>query len=99
MFGLTINKIIFTVLLIAAVWRGFRWLEQAKARGDLAVKNKRQQQAAKPRANRKEPPRPAVDLVPCLKCGAYVPNGTFCPDKDHCLMKTDPGDDKRSHAA
>lgn len=101
MFGLSFSKILFTVLVIVAVWRGFKWIEIARQRAQVATAAKHaRRKSAGPRPQGARPdhprPRPAVDLVPCRICGAYVPNGTFCRDEEHCLLKDEK---ERPHVA
>ncbi len=72
MFGLSPTKILFTALVIAAVWYGFKWLGrvqegQKKPRGGgggHAPSN----QASHSNASDVE----YEELVPCPKCGDYV---------------------------
>lgn len=87
MFGLSLSKILFTVLLIVAVWRAYKMV------GPLLA---RLQQANAPEPARPKPPpagapgpraKAAVDLVECPKCGTFVPAGTWCPSKEACTLR------------
>jgi len=75
MFGLSINKILFTVLLIVAVWRGFKLLEQFRAQ-----RIERQDAEPKPRPKPEPPPRARaeVELAACPDCGTFGPRGSAC---------------------
>lgn len=82
MFGLSINKIIFTVLIIVAVWRAWKlW-------GPLL-----QRVIGDPKPPPAQPKRPAardaraVDLVACPHCGTFVPRSTACPSRAACRLQ------------
>ncbi len=65
MFGLSPSKILFTVLVIAVVWYGFKWLGQLQKRnGGKSAKDPDQ-------VNRDAAPA-TEDLVACSLCGDYV---------------------------
>ncbi|MCB2052611.1 MAG: hypothetical protein KDE35_00025 [Geminicoccaceae bacterium] len=89
MLGLSLSKLIFTVLIIVAIWRGFKLFESFKKR----LADEQEKPPAEPRVRAKakaEPVRPTgrtVDLVKCVKCGAYVPNGTICPSVEECTHR------------
>ena len=72
MFGLSLTKILFTVLLIVAVWRGFKLFERIKntiSDDDETV--------AMPR-RRTTKPRGTTEMVRCPNCGTYNPQGERC---------------------
>lgn len=73
MLGLSLTKILFTVLVIVAVWRAFALVGQLQA---LRQKTLAPRGGNKPGGN--VPGPAAVDLVPCPACGAYVPRGETC---------------------
>ncbi len=80
MFGFSLSKLLFTILVIAGVWRLFKFLQ---------AREQKQPVAAAARRRHRWPSRPAeqaVDLVPCPKCGAYVPPGTNCPSREQCRL-------------
>ena len=79
MFELSFSKILLTALVVLAVWRGWRLYQQFQER--LAA-TARQQAAARPGA----PPR-ATDLVECVRCGLFVPNGTICRSVEECRFR------------
>ncbi len=56
-------KLIVIILVIAAVWVGYRWLNGV-------ARELPRRRSASPRATSK-----AEDLVPCGLCGAYVAAG------------------------
>jgi len=99
MLGLSLTQIIFTVVVFVAVWRGFRMVEQWRDR----IADPPARRPAKRRSKPEAPPADAppgessrvqrpdgstVDLVPCPRCGAYVPNGTICRSIEECVYKT-----------
>jgi hypothetical protein len=79
--GLSLTKILFTVLVIVAVWRAFALLNRLQERQRQAV------EAARRGGRRDEPSRGGrpsssrsgvVEMVQCPACGAYVPRGQPC---------------------
>ena len=73
MFGLSLSKILFTILIAVVVWKGFALV------GRLA--RERQQ----PRPVRHDAPgrqrasgQRTIELVECRRCGAYVDPGKGC---------------------
>ena len=70
MFGIfSLPKILFTVVIIIAVWQGFKWLNR---RGEL-----QQRRAEKlGRENAEQAAAPDVEeMVQCPDCGAFVAKG------------------------
>jgi hypothetical protein len=66
-FGLSLSKILFTIFVVIAVWKGFALI------GRLA--RERQQPEALRRRPTSRPtaaPRGTIELVECQRCGAYV---------------------------
>ena len=68
MFGLSPSKLLFTVLIIAAVWYGFKWIGRFQANQKKQSPN--QDGAAK--GNTPTSNDGVEDLVACSKCGDYV---------------------------
>lgn len=63
MFGLTLTKLLFTVLVIVVVWRGFALIGKLqRTRQARAVARERA------RAGRRVG---TIELVECKRCGAY----------------------------
>jgi hypothetical protein len=67
MFGLSLGKLVFTILIVIAVWKAFAYV------GRLAHEH-RQANAVhrRPASAPKAAPRRTIDLVECPRCGAYV---------------------------
>ncbi|MCB2011950.1 MAG: hypothetical protein R3C70_08780 [Geminicoccaceae bacterium] len=86
-------KIAFTIGIIIAVWKGFRLFETLRRKlADDDGTPPRPKRTRTTRASRRETNaapgrRQTVDLVPCPKCGAYVPNGTICTSIEECTHK------------
>lgn len=80
MFGFSLSKLLFTILVIAGVWRVFKFLQARERKQPLAAGGRRWNRW------RTRPSEQAVDLVPCTKCGAYVPPGTNCPSREECRL-------------
>ncbi|GBD42271.1 hypothetical protein HRbin39_01660 [bacterium HR39] len=93
MFGLSLTKLLFTVLVIVAVWKGFRMLGRLQEqRAERARREAARRAPAS--AARRTPPPPAPDgtleLEPCPLCGTYVPSGTRCESIQTCTRRREP---------
>jgi hypothetical protein len=77
MFTLSFSKVLLTVLTIVIVWRGYRILQQVQNR--VAAAHER------PTAPASAPK--ATDLVECVRCGLFVPNGTICRSREECRYR------------
>ena len=65
-FGLSISKLLFTVLVVIAVWKGFAMV------GRLARQRQRAEVLRRRPANRPAAAsRQTIELVECPRCGAY----------------------------
>ena len=66
-FGLTLSKILFTILVVIAVWKGFALV------GRLA-RERRQTEALRRRPGNRTAAaaKRTIELVECPRCGAYV---------------------------
>jgi hypothetical protein len=80
MLGLSLGKIVFTLLVIFAVWRAWKMIGPLLARLQAPDPPKAKGPAERPDA------RP-VELVECELCGTFVPKGTRCPSREGCLLK------------
>jgi hypothetical protein len=78
MFTLSFSKILLTVLVIVAVWRGWRLYQQVQSRLAAANQPPRQRPAGRSQA---------TELVECPRCGTFVPNGTICPSREQCQFR------------
>ena len=82
MLGLSLTKILFTILVIVAVWRAFARVGRLQAQRQALRQGEGARPGAKaasrPRASERPPPAPVVDLVECPSCGSYVPRGERC---------------------
>jgi predicted negative regulator of RcsB-dependent stress response len=79
MFTISISKLLMTVLVGVIAWRGWRIYQQMQAR--LAAASER---AARPRQSAATK---ATDLVECVRCGMFVPNGTLCSSVEECNFR------------
>ncbi|MEM7022319.1 MAG: hypothetical protein AAF637_06960 [Pseudomonadota bacterium] len=84
MFGLSITKIIFTILVIVAVWKGFALINRLAQERQGSVKRRRapQPDQGTRRARRQGPG--AIDLRECPRCGAYFDPREGC----HCGVRS-----------
>ena len=80
MFTLCFSKIVVTLLVIVAVWRGYRLLQGLQSRAGAA-------NARSASANRQPPRAQTTDLVECPRCGTFVPNGTICRSVQECQYR------------
>jgi hypothetical protein len=67
-FGLTLSKILFTILVVIAVWKGFTMVNRL-ARERRQAEALRQRSGGRPKAASS---RRTIELVECQRCGAYV---------------------------
>ena len=72
MFGFSIQKLLFTILVIVIVWYGFKMLARLQERrdGGNAVRRPASRRAARRKAAPTE--TDAEDMVACAACGAFV---------------------------
>lgn len=70
MLGFSLQKLIALAAVIALVWYGLRWLSRYQQ-----VRQDRERDRLA-RARRAMPERAGEDLVPCPRCGAFVPAGS-----------------------
>lgn len=80
--GLSLGKILFTLVVIYGVWMVFQILQRRALGKSRASPAARAAQAAQDTVRgrmgaRQEDPA-ELDLVPCPACGAYLPRGTPC---------------------
>lgn len=79
MFGLSLTKLLFTLLVFVVVWRGSALLARhaADRRKGVAARAERhhERRAATSAASKER----TVDLERCPTCGAYVDPGRGCP--------------------
>lgn len=74
-FGLSLSKLLFTIFVVIAIWKGFTYvgrLAQERKRADAL----RRRPAGRPRTASSR----TIDLVECPRCGAYVDPREGC----HC---------------
>jgi hypothetical protein len=67
-FGLSLSKLLFTILVVVAVWKGFALV------GRLA----RERQADAVGRHRRTPSQRTIELVECPRCGAYFDPAEGC---------------------
>lgn len=68
-----INKILFTIFAVIAIWKAFSLISRLQKEGGILAKN----------SGRRQPERrsetKAVEMTPCPRCGAYVDPREGCP--------------------
>jgi uncharacterized protein len=89
MFGFSIQKLLFTVVVVMAVWYGFKWLGQMKIKRDRERARLRRGAkgggAARTTKESEGDPDGAEDMVECSACGAFVAvRGARSCGRDEC---------------
>ncbi|MBB4285497.1 hypothetical protein [Roseospira goensis] len=88
MFGLSLGKVLFTVLVVVVVWGAFKYYSRAlggEARAKRPSLRERVERAAQDAVRKRMGEdgapggKPAEDLVRCPNCGAWHAKGTACP--------------------
>jgi hypothetical protein len=70
--GLSLTKILVTVLIAVAVWKSFALIGRlAREREVRAVRNTSKQRAGRPG-------RGTIELIECSRCGAYFDPSQSC---------------------
>lgn len=65
LFGLSLSKLLFTIFIVIAVWKGFALVTRlARERRAGAVKKK-------PSSGARGKGKQTVELIECSRCGAY----------------------------
>ncbi|MQX36451.1 hypothetical protein [Roseospira navarrensis] len=87
MFGLSLSKVLFTILVVVVVWGAFKYYSRAiggRTPGDRPSLRDKVERAAQDAVRKRmgEQERRGAgtteDLVRCPNCGAYHPEGTRC---------------------
>lgn len=66
MLGLSVSKILFTVVVVAAVVYGWKWMNRVQLKQNQASRRVRDEEP------RPRPAVEAVDMTQCPTCGDYV---------------------------
>jgi hypothetical protein len=70
--GLSLTKILITVLIAVAVWKSFAWISRLAREHEVrAVRNTSKQRAG-------GPGRGTIELIECSRCGAYFDPSQSC---------------------
>lgn len=73
MFGLSLSKILFTILVIVIVWKGFALVSRLARERQAALAERAR---TRPAAGRQR--GDTVELVRCRRCGAYFDPADGC---------------------
>lgn len=87
MLGISLSKILFTILLAIAVWRAFKMVGPLVSRMQGAPAARRPQARASRAGPAQKADMRAVELVACPHCGTFVPKTTMCPSQEHCRLQ------------
>jgi hypothetical protein len=68
--GLSLSKILFTIMIVIAVWKGFALISRLANERKATVKRR----GAAPRgtSSRTKAEKGAIELRECPRCGAYI---------------------------
>ena len=81
MLGFSIQKIIFTAIIILIVWYGFKWIGKIKIKRERERSYLRQDAKAKSKKDINE----TEDMMECNACGAFVvANATKACGRNDC---------------
>ena len=83
MFGFSFAKLIFTVLIVMAIWYGFKWIGRIQ---ELRDANARNQLRRGEKPEKSSPPaNNAEDMIKCPACESFVAaKGVSSCGRDDC---------------
>lgn len=73
MFGFSLTKLLFTVVVILIVWHGFKWIGRVQEQRRAELREQRDAARHRAAAAPRPGPREVEDMVECPACGAFVP--------------------------
>lgn len=78
MFGFSLQKLLFTGIVIAAIWYGFKWIGRLQERNDALSRERARRMKAEDALNKSAGSggraTPEVEeMIECPTCGAFVP--------------------------
>lgn len=87
MFGFSITKLVFTIVIVVVVWQAFKYFtrlsDQRENRARMADKK-----GPKTRGREADAPPPGVeDMVECSVCNSYVARGSQSCGKEGCPFR------------
>ncbi|MEZ5932069.1 MAG: hypothetical protein R3F54_08980 [Alphaproteobacteria bacterium] len=65
-----LNKILFTVFAIVAIWKVFSLVSKLQKEGGILARDSARRAPRRPGERQGEPA--AVEMVACPRCGAYI---------------------------
>ena len=79
MLGFSLTKLVLLVVIVAALWLGFRYMSRVDA-----IRRSLREELTRRRTPGATPAREVEDLVKCARCGAYVAarNASACGRPD-----------------
>jgi len=92
MFGFSLFKIIFTIVVVVVVWNAFKYFsriqDQREQNARVNPRKSKARERAAPPADPPADPGPSADgiedMVECKVCHAYVTRGGNSCGKDNC---------------
>ena len=78
MLGLSLSKILFTIMIVILIWKGFTLINRLANERRATVK-RRASSAARPAGSRRtKAEQGTIELRECSRCGAYIDPRETC---------------------
>jgi len=88
MFGFSLFKIIFTIVIVIVVWNGFKYFTRMQDQRADRSRMKSQGKGRNKASGNASAPQPGTegieDMVECKVCNAYVTRGAKSCGRDDC---------------
>lgn len=85
MFGFSLPKLLFTVVVIALVIYGFKWIGRLQRDRDAALAKRRNAKTEDKSGGTPAAADEVEDMIKCRTCGAYVPaSGAVSCGREDC---------------
>ena len=86
MFGFSLTKLIFTIIAVAIVWQGFKWLGRMNDRpqGSQGSQGRQGGNDANKKTKKASAKANVEEMVKCEICGTFVAPGAKSCGKDDC---------------
>lgn len=83
MFGFSLTKLIFTVVIVFAVWQGFKYFTRLSEQRD----NRGKTSGSTPKSAAQSASADVEDMVQCSVCDAYTARGSKSCGKAGCPFR------------
>lgn len=72
MFGFSLSKLVFTAVVIAIIWYGFKWLGRVQEMREKDAKERLKERTGGGGQARSTRPADAETMIKCPTCGTYL---------------------------